>query len=115
MKKQLISLFLITSVVLYASNESNSSENNQSILSKSNSSNIETIETTKGDMNSTQVEKVEKQLQEQIKREEKYAKEQTFYQGSAYDLSESEVDKSSLENIELPEPDYDFDMNDVYD
>ncbi len=63
----------------------------------------------------TKVEKIEKQLQEQIKREEKYAKEQTFYQGNDYDLSVSEVNKDSLENIELLEPDYEFDMDDVYD
>jgi len=64
--------------------------------------------------NSTTV-KVEKQLQEQIKREKKFAEEQTFYQGKDYDLSYAEVDSDSLDNIHVAEPDYDFNMDDVYD
>jgi hypothetical protein len=57
----------------------------------------------------------EKQLQEQIEREKKFAKEQTFYKGQDYDLSYAEVDSSSLDNIHVAEPDYDFNMDDVYD
>ena len=113
MKKEIIFLLLIGTFTLYATtNETNSSEGNQTIPTENNHSKIEELQ---NNLNTTQATKVEKQLQEQIKKEEKYAKEQTFYQGSDYNLSASEVDKSSLDNIELPEPDYDFDMNDVYD
>ena len=55
-----------------------------------------------------------KQVQEQIEREKKYAKEQVFYQGSDYNLSEAEVDKKSLSGISVMKPDYDFDMDNVY-
>jgi hypothetical protein len=59
-------------------------------------------------------DRIDKQVQEQMKREEKYAKEQAFYQGSDYNLSEHEVDPKSLDSIKVPEPEYDFDMDDVY-
>ena len=55
--------------------------------------------------------KIEKQIQEQIKREEKYAKEQKFYQGSDYNLSAFEVEEDSLPNVPALEPDYEFDMS----
>ncbi len=55
-----------------------------------------------------------KQVQEQIEREKKYAKEQVFYQGDDYNLSEAEVDKKSLSGISVMKPDYDFDMDNVY-
>jgi len=68
------------------------------------------------DSNSTvQAQKEAKQLEEQIKKEKKFAQEQRFYQGDEYDLSSYEVDSSSLDSIPLIEPDYDFDMDDVYD
>jgi len=60
-------------------------------------------------------EKIKKQLETQIKKEQKFAKEQRFYQGEEYDLSAHEVDLSTLDSIPLIEPDYDFDMDDVYD
>ena len=56
----------------------------------------------------------EKQIKEQMKREEKYSKEQRFYQGDEYDLKGAEVNKKSLSKIPVIEPDYDFDMDDVY-
>ena len=59
--------------------------------------------------------KAQKQLQAQMEREKKFAQEQQFYQGVNYDLSYAEVDPDSLENIKVPEPEYDFDMDDVYD
>jgi hypothetical protein len=55
--------------------------------------------------------KIEKQIQEQIKREDKYAKEQKFYQGSDYNLSAFEVEEDSLPNVPALEPDYEFDMS----
>lgn len=110
MKKLFISTLLISScvVAIYA-------ENNESVDANQSKSSSTKIELKNKENNMTKVEKIEKQLQEQIKREEKYAKEQTFYQGNDYDLSVSEVNKDSLENIELLEPDYEFDMDDVYD
>jgi len=55
-----------------------------------------------------------KQVEEQMKLEEKYAKEQKFYQGDAYDLKSKEINEKSLENLPAIEPDYDFDITDVY-
>jgi len=60
-------------------------------------------------------DKIKKQLEEQMKKEQKFAKEQRFYQGDEYDLSTYEVDLSTLDSIPLIEPDYDFNMDDVYD
>ena len=79
-------------------------ENNQSIQN--------TKEEKPADSNqSIKKEKVEKQVQEQMKREEKYAKEQKFYQGSDYNLSAFEVEEDSLPDVPALEPDYDFDMS----
>ena len=112
MKKLFISTLLISSCVItmYA-------ENNESIDANQSSENNNStkVELKNKENNMTKVDKIEKQLQEQIKREEKYAKEKTFYQGSDYDLSASEVNQDSLENNQLLEPDYEFDMDDVYD
>jgi len=92
-------------------------ENNDSTKAKSNTENNTSIEAKKNSENndSVKAKRAEKQIQEQIKREEKYAKEKTFYQGRDYDLSELEVDPNSLEAIPEIEPDYDFNMDDVYD
>jgi len=49
-----------------------------------------------------------------MKREERYAKEQIFYQGDDYDLSQHTINKDSLDSIPVIEPDYDFDITDVY-
>ena len=69
----------------------------------------------KHDHNSSQkIDRTKKQIKEQMEREKKYAKEQTFYQGDSYDLSAAEVDKKSLSGVPILEPDYDFDMDSVY-
>lgn len=68
---------------------------------------------TKQEINATT--KAQKQLKAQMDREKKFAKEQTFHQGKNYDLSYAEVDPDSLDDIAVPEPEYDFDMDDVYD
>jgi len=49
-----------------------------------------------------------------MERENKYAKEQKFYQGNEYDLKAVEVNPDSLDHIPVIEPDYDFDITDVY-
>ena len=55
-----------------------------------------------------------KNLQEQLEREKRYAKEQKFYQGKEYNLSEHQVDPKLVEKVPVIEPDYDFDITDVY-
>jgi len=101
MKELLITLLVTASysVALYA-------ENNQSIESKKPS-----IENNA----STKKERIAKQLKKQMKREEKFAREQQFYKGKDHDLSYAEVNKDSIDSVPLIEPDYDFDMDDVYD
>ena len=86
MKKALLVLFLFTNLYSNDTNISNSKDNN---ITKKN-------------------------LLEQIKREEKYAKEQKFYQGKDYNLSAVEVNPESLSSIQAIEPEYDFNMDDVY-
>jgi len=60
----------------------------------------------------------EKRTNEQVaaamKKEQRYAQEQTFYQGEDYNLSDLEVDPNIVDSIPSLEPDYDFDMDDVY-
>ena len=57
---------------------------------------------------------LEQKVKEQMEREKKYAREQKFYQGDDYNLSEHEVDPKTLKDIPVIEPDYDFDITDVY-
>lgn len=75
----------------------------------------DSVSTTDKNSTVTKAQKIEKQLQEQIKKEEKFSKEQKFYQGKNYDLSYAEVDLDALDSVPLIEPDYDFNMDDVYD
>jgi len=112
MKKLFILTFLIASLSIVLN-----AENNNSTKTKSNT---ETNATTKAkesteNNDSEKAKRAQKQIQEQMKREEKYAKEQTFYQGKNFDLSELEVDPNSLDAIPDIEPDYSFNMDDVYD
>jgi hypothetical protein len=111
------SLFISTLIIfsLYAENN-NTQENNSSqeknITLESNVT-VEESNTTI-DTNNTKMSKAEKELLKQMKREEKFAKEQTFYQGDDYDLSYAEVNQDALDSVPLIEPDYDFNMDDVY-
>ena len=52
--------------------------------------------------------KTEKEVRKQMEREEKYAKEQTFYQGKEYDLKSFEVNPDAIKAI----PDIDVDYSD---
>ncbi len=54
--------------------------------------------------------KLEENLAKAIAKEKKFQKEQKFYQGEDYNLSEKEIDPSSLEKIKPIEPDYDYEM-----
>jgi uncharacterized membrane protein len=62
----------------------------------------------------TEEELKAKHVKEQMEREEKFAKEQKFYQADEYDFSEQEIDPKDLETIEVIEPENDFDITDVY-
>jgi len=56
----------------------------------------------------------DKELQKQIEKEKKYAKEQKFYQKKEYDLKSMEVNIDSLNSIPDTQEEDDFDMDDVY-
>ncbi len=58
--------------------------------------------------------KIDKHIKEQMEREKKYAKEQKFYNSDEYNFSAVEVDPKSLDKIPVIEPEYDFDITDVY-
>jgi Flp pilus assembly CpaE family ATPase len=55
-----------------------------------------------------------KNIQQQLEKEKKYAKEQKFYDSDNYDFRSAEVDPNSLHKIDALEPE-DLDMDDVYD
>ena len=93
--------------------ESNTTENNQSL--ESNSSIKSDKNESKSELNLTKEELIQKALEEQIEREKKYQREQKFYMGKDYNLDEKKVDKKILQHIEPIEPEYDFNMDDVYD
>ncbi len=59
--------------------------------------------------------RAEKQLKKEMENEKKYAKEQTFYSAENYDFKGAEVNKDSLDSVPELEPQYDFDMDSVYD
>lgn len=55
--------------------------------------------------------KINTEIEKQIEKEKKYAKEKAFYQGEDYDLKSYEIDPDSLPDVPSLEPDYDFDMS----
>ncbi|RLA76960.1 MAG: hypothetical protein DRG78_18135 [Epsilonproteobacteria bacterium] len=58
--------------------------------------------------------RVQKQIEIEMKKEQKYSKEQTFYQGQYYDLKGAEVNPDSLDTVpEIPVDDFNIDS--VYD
>ncbi len=59
--------------------------------------------------------RAEKQLKKEMENEKKYAKEQTFYNQDNYDFKGAEVNKDSLDSVPELEPQYEFDMDSVYD
>jgi len=74
--------------------------------------NISDSNITVNDINVTK--DVKDNLQKVIEAEKKFAKEQKFYQGDDYNLKEHEVDEKSLDKVPVIEPDYDFDITDLY-
>ena len=59
--------------------------------------------------------RAEKQIKKEMETEKKYAKEQTFYSEENYDFKGAEVNKDSLDSVPELQPQYDFDMDSVYD
>ena len=59
--------------------------------------------------------RAEKQLKKEMENEKKYAKEQTFYSEKNYDFKGAEVNPDSLDSVPELEPQYEFDMDSVYD
>ena len=92
-------------------------ENNTSAKNKVNTESNNSVKTEqKSDSNKTisKSKRVEQEVKEQMEKEKKYAQEQSFAQGADYDLSAHEVDPNALPDVPLLEPDYDFDITDVY-
>ena len=56
----------------------------------------------------------QKNIQKAMEQEKKFAKEQRFYHGKEYDLKSKEVDEKTIQSVPSIEPDYDFDITDVY-
>jgi len=92
----------ITAILIVSCSAGLNADNNES-LQKDNKSNL------------SKEQRAKKQLEVQMKREEKFAREQTFYKGKNHNLSYAEVNPDSVDSVPLIEPDYDFDMDDVYD
>jgi len=61
-----------------------------------------------------QAQHINKNVKRQMELEKKYKKEQKFYQAKDYDFKSKQVDKRTLKKVPKIEPDYDFDITDVY-
>ncbi len=57
---------------------------------------------------------LEKNLKKQMELEKKYKEEQKFYMGKDYDLKSKEIDPDSLKDIKPIEPEYDFDITNIF-
>jgi len=55
--------------------------------------------------------KITIEIEKQMEKEKKYAKEKAFYQGKDYHLESYELDPDNLPDVPALEPDYDFDMS----
>jgi predicted Holliday junction resolvase-like endonuclease len=69
--------------------------------------------TTKNDTNNSK-KLLEKNLKKQMELEKKYKEEQKFYMGKDYDLKSKEIDQDTLKGIKPVEPDYDFDITNIF-
>ena len=83
-----------------------------SLIAENNISKVKDNNSSKKSVSKSKI--MEKEIKDQMEREKKYAKEQSFAQGDNYDLKAVEVNKDSLDSVPLIEPDYDFDITDVY-
>ncbi len=107
MKNILFSLLFLTLLHAETNTTSASTETHRE-------QNTTTEQKPTADTNLSQKALLQKKVEEQMQREEKYAKEQKFYQGKEYNLTEHEVDPEILKDVPVIEPDYDFDITDVY-
>jgi hypothetical protein len=64
------------------------------------------------DANNSQ--ELQKNIQKAIEAEKKFKEEQKFYMGDDYNLTEHKVDPKSVDKVPLIEPEYDFDITDLY-
>jgi len=96
-------MFLGSLLIISLHAETNSTQESNTTLKHSESNKTQTTKKL-----------TEEQVKEQMAREKEYAQSQSFAQGDDYDLKAVEVNLKSLENIPSIEPDYDFDMTDVY-
>ena len=96
-----IILIFAFSIMLIANSEVNSSttDNNNSLDKNSTLDNNATLQ---------------KQIQKQIEKEKIYQKEQKFYMGDEYNLTEHQVDPKTVDKVPVIEPEYDFDITDLY-
>jgi len=106
MKKLLLSF--MTTMVIFAQNQNTDNNATKKNINETNSTK-EINKTT--DSNDSLAQK---HIQEQIEREKKYKEEQKFYQGEDYNLKEHEVDTKTVDKVPLIEPEYDFDITDLY-
>jgi len=105
MKYALLLTLIFAGTHLYASEHNTTGKPSQTTKSK----------VKKNDNNVTdKKKKLAEKIKKQMELEEKYAKEQRFYQGDEYDLKAHEVDPNSLPDVPVIEPDDDFDITDVY-
>jgi cell division protein FtsX len=111
---------LFLSCVLLCFSFSHADENKSSTVKKNETKKVIQKEKSnishKKENNSThnKDKKIADKIKKQMELEEKYAKEQRFYQGDEYDLKAHEVDPNSLPDVPIIEPDDDFDITDVY-
>ncbi|MEA3491422.1 MAG: hypothetical protein U9R27_05935 [Campylobacterota bacterium] len=110
MKKLLLSTLLISSLAL-AQNAQSKDTKKPDLASENNISIKADKPKQKEDNKSASINRAEKQIEEQMKREQKYAREKTFYKGKDYNLKAVEVDPDSLSKIPVIKPDYSFDMS----
>ncbi len=94
-KELIVVLFLIVSIGFAKGIDKNSSKDLNS--SDKNSSNYE-----------------KSNIQKAIENEKKFEKEQKFYMGEDYNLSQHKVDQKTIDKVKAIEPEYDFDITDVY-
>ena len=84
MKKILIFIAIVSSILFADSNDTNRSQDKS---------------------------KINAEIKKQMEKEKKYAKEKAFYQGKDYDLKSYEINPDSLPDVPSLEPDYEFDMS----
>ena len=91
---KLLPLFMLLSFALFA--DSNTTNDKNSSIIDTNSSTLDS------------------NIKKQMEREKKYKKEQKFYMGDDYNLTEHEVDPKTVDKVPVIEPEYDFDITDLY-